>query len=231
MKSVFLAGGSGLIGKRMIPELIAEGWRVVASTRSPEKTRDLEKLGAEAVVVDFLDSDAAMQAVAAARPDVIIHQLTSLPDRLDPSLMSAAGLKNAELRDGGTRNLCKAAVAVGAKRLVAQSIAFAYQPGPAPLAEEQPLDPKAWGVISLESQVISGNFIGLVLRYGYIYGPKTGFDRPQGAGSIHVYEAARAACLAASVGPAGIYNIAEDDGALDVSKAANLLGFQARKLQ
>ena len=230
MKSVFLAGGSGLIGKRMIPQLVREGWRVVACTRSPEKLRDLEKLAAEAVVVDFLDSDAATQAVAAARPDVIIHQLTSLPDKLDPSLLPAARLKNSELRDVGTRNLCKAAIAVGAKRLVAQSIAFAYQPGPAPLAEEQALDPKAWGVISLESQVTSGNFIGLVLRYGYIYGPETGFDKSQAAGSIHLYEAARAACLAASAGPAGIYNIAEDDGALNVSKAANLLGFKAQSL-
>ena len=231
MKSVFLAGGSGLIGKQIIPQLIAEGWRVVASTRSPEKKRDLEKLGAEPVVVDFLDSDAATKAVASARPDVIIHQLTSLPDKLEPSLLPAALLKNAELRDVGTRNLCKAAVDVGVKRLVAQSIAFAYQPGPAPLAEEQPLNPKAWGVISLESQVTSSNFIGLVLRYGYIYGPETGFDRSEAAGSIHVYEAARAACLAASVGPEGMYNIAEDDGPLNVSKAASLLGFQARKVQ
>ena len=231
MATLFLAGGSGLVGKRMIPQLIAEGWRVVASTRSAEKMHDLEKLGAEPVVVDFLDSDAAMAAVAAAKPDVIIHQLTSLPDRLEASLLPAALLKNAELRDVGTRNLCKAAVAVGAKRLVAQSIAFVYQPGPAPVAEEQPIDPKAWGVISLESQVTNGNFIGLVLRYGYFYGPETGFDRPEATGSIHVHEAARAACLAASVGPAGIYNIAEDDGPLNVSKAASLIGFQARKLE
>jgi uncharacterized protein YbjT (DUF2867 family) len=134
LKSVFLAGGSGLIGKRMIPQLVREGWRVVACTRSPEKMRDLEKLGAEPILVDCLDADATMEAVVAARPDVIIDQLTSLPDKLEKSLLPAALLKNAEIRDVGTRNLCKAAIAVGAKRLVAQSIAFAYQPGLAPLA-------------------------------------------------------------------------------------------------
>ena len=82
----------------------------------------------------------------------------------------------------------------------------------------------------LESQFTSGNFTGLVLCYGYLYGPETGFDRPEAAGSIHVYDAAKAACLAASFGPAGIYNIAEYDGALNVSKAENLLGFKAQSL-
>ena len=231
MKSVFLAGGSGLIGQRMIPELVGEGWRVVATTRSAEKMRDLERLGAEPVVVNFLDADAATEAVAAAKPDVIIHQLTSLPDRLEPSLLQEALQRNAEIRDVGTRNLCKAAIMVGAKRLITQSIAFAYQPGPAPFGEDWALDPKAWGVISLEKQATSGNFTGVVLRYGHFYGPDTGFDRPTRKGSIHIHEAARAACLAASAGPAGIYNIAEDDGALDVSKALTLLGFQARKLE
>lgn len=202
----------------------------MASTRSPEKMRGLENSGAEPVLADFLDPEETMKVVISARPDVIIHQLTSLPDKLEPSLLPAALQKNAEIRDAGTRNLCKAAVAAGAKRMVAQSIAFAYQPGIAPLAEEQALDAKAWGVISLESQVTSGGFTGLILRYGYFYGPETGFDEPKAAGSIHVYEAARAACLAAGIGPAGIYNIAEDDGALNVNKAADLLGFKARRL-
>lgn len=229
MKTVFIAGGSGLVGLRMIPQLVEEGWRVVATTRSSGNMRRLRMLGSEPVLVDCLDPEATMAAVQSAKPDVIIHQLTSLPDRLEPSLMPEALPKNAEIRDAGTRNLCRAAVAAGVKRFVAQSIAFAYKPGVAPLAEGHELDPKAWGVISLESQVTGGDFTGLVLRYGYFYGPDTGFDEPKAPGSIHVQEAARAACLAAGVGPAGIYNIAEDDGSLNVGKAERLLGFRARK--
>ena len=225
--TVFLAGASGVVGQLVIPFLVSDGWRVVGTTTSPEKASVLQSLGAEPVVIDVYDAAALEAAVVEAGPMVVMHQLTSLPDKLDPTQMPAARPRNARIRDEGTRNLIAAAVAAKASRLVAQSVAFAYAPGPTPHKETDPLDETHWGVVSLERQVLAAPMNALVLRYGHFYGPGTGFERPTAPGSVHVRAAANAARLAARRGVPGIYNIAEDDGAVTVARAELDLGWRA----
>ena len=99
----------------------------------PAKIAAIEALGARGVVADAFDAEALRRAVIAAKPDVVIHQLTDLPDVSDPTQMAAVREKNSRLRIEGTRNLMAAAKAAGVRRVVAQSIAFVYAPGPKPL--------------------------------------------------------------------------------------------------
>ncbi len=226
--TIFLAGGSGVVGLNLIPRLRKDGWRVVATTQSEAKFQFLEQAGAEPLIMDAFDEQRVMDAVTALRPSVIMNQLTSLPDGLDPEQMPIARERNAKIRDIGTRNLAAAAKASGTTRLVSQSIAFAYAQGTPPYSEEDRLDPSQWGVASLEKQTLGGQLTGLVLRYGYFYGPGTGFEFRTRPGSIHIEDAAEAASIAARHGDAGIYNIAEDDGMFDVSKASAQLHFKAR---
>src|SRR5215470_12674747 len=118
---IFLAGATGAVGKRLVPLLRKAGHHVVGTTRSSAKGDALRAAGVEAVVVVF-DAPALARAVAAARPEVVIHQLTDLPPALDPGRMAEAGPRNARVRSEGTENLVRAALASGARRLVAQSI-------------------------------------------------------------------------------------------------------------
>jgi nucleoside-diphosphate-sugar epimerase len=225
--TLFLAGASGVIGRRLAPLLVAEGWRVVGTTRSEDRLAPLRRLGVEAIVADVFDAAALTLAVAEARPEVVVHQLTDLPPGLDPTRMADATARNARLRDEGTRNLIAAALQAGVRRFVAQSVAFAYARGRQPHKEADALavteggraGVSARGVASLEAQVMSAPFEGVVLRYGRLYGPGTGFDGPAGPAPLHVDAAARAAALAARQGAPGIYNIAEDDGTVDTGKA------------
>jgi nucleoside-diphosphate-sugar epimerase len=232
---IFLAGAGGAIGKRLCPLLLADGWRVFGTTRSPEKAAMLRALGVEPVVVDVFDAEALRQAVLASGACIVVHQLTDLPPGLDPKLMAAARERNARLRELGTRNLIAAGLAGGMRRLIAQSIAFAYAPGPMPYREDAPLNvgapddaggSTARGVASLESQTLGGPFEGLVLRYGKLYGPGTGFDTPAPGGPVHVDAAAQAARLAVARGAPGIYNVAEEDGTVSSAKAASDLGWR-----
>jgi nucleoside-diphosphate-sugar epimerase len=126
---VFLAGASGVIGTQLLPLLLANGHQVTAMTRSPHKADALRAAGADAAVVDGLDAGAVMSAVTAAVPDAVIHQLTAIPQRLDPRKIIHDFALNDRLRTDGTRNLLAAAQAAGASRFIAQSIAFAYEPG------------------------------------------------------------------------------------------------------
>ena len=184
---IFLAGASGAIGRRLTPLLHSAGHYVCGSTRSKAKADALRSLGADPVVVDVFDATALSRAVASARPDVVIHQLTDLPKDLDPREMGAAIIRTARIRGEGTQNLVRAAIAAGARRLVAQSIAWAYAPGAEPHAETDPLDAAAegdgginvQGVIALEDLTLkSPPLEGVVLRYGQLYGPGTSSDRP-----------------------------------------------------
>lgn len=233
--TVFLAGAAGAVGIRLAPLLIADGWRVVGTTRSSEKAVRLRDLGVGPVIVDVFDAAALVAAVADAAPDVVIHQLTDLPPGLDPVLMAEATQRNARIRDEGTRNLVRAATEASVRRFVAQSIAFAYAGAGLPHREEDPLAVdaegrtglSARGVASLERQVLEAPFTGIVLRYGRLYGPGTGFDRPAGAAPLHVDAAAKAAALAATHGTPGIYNIAEDDGTVTSAKAKRDLSWSA----
>jgi nucleoside-diphosphate-sugar epimerase len=234
---IFLAGASGAIGRRLIPLLLADGHNVVGTTRSAAKAAELKAQGVTSVVLDVFDAGTVHEAVVRARPDVVIHQLTDLPQVLDPAQMAASRQRNTRLRIEGTANLVGAARAAAVRRLIAQSIAFAYADGPEPHAETDPLaspegdDPSAVtakGVRALEEAVLGASGIeGIVLRYGRLYGPGTWFDAPSGKGTLHVDAAAHAARLAVTRGAKGVYNIAEDDGALTVEKARRELGFDA----
>ena len=172
--NVFLAGASGAIGRRLIPLLRDAGHAVTGTTRSADKAAGLTAHGITAVVVDVFDAQALRDAVMRARPEVVIHQLTDLPQVPDRSAEVLA--RNSRLRIEGTPNLVAAARAAGATRLIAQSVAFAYADGPEPHREDDALASgeggaaaavSARGVRALEQAVLgAAGLEGIVLRYG-----------------------------------------------------------------
>src|ERR1700729_3320808 len=161
MSRIFLAGAAGVVGGRVTPLLLAQGHRVWGSTRSPDKSEVLRKLGALPVAVDVFDAEALATAVLEAKAEIVIHQLTDLAVVHDPARRSDALARNARIRDEGTSNLVAAPREAYARRLIAQSISWAYAPGPRPYREDHPLDLNAEGdrlvsvrgVESLERQV------------------------------------------------------------------------------
>lgn len=232
---VFLAGASGVVGRPLLRLLIRAGHQVTGMSRSSQSAEVLRALGADHAAVDVFDAQALARAVAAARPDVIVHQLTDLPARLDPSLMGEAIARNARIREEGTRNLVRAALAAGVGRMIAQSIAWAYAPGTPPYTEGDPLDAAQGskavtlrGIRALEELVLNSPPLeGVVLRYGSFYGPDTGRDGPEGLSPLHVEAAAYAAlCVLARWHP-GIFNIAEPQGEVATRKAVTMLGWRA----
>jgi nucleoside-diphosphate-sugar epimerase len=229
-ETVFIAGATGAIGVPLARLLIGAGYRVVGMTRSRGKAARLTELGAEPVVADVYDAAALTEAVVAAQPEIVMHQLTDLPDAMNPALLPEYFPRNARIRIEGTRNLMDAAVKAGARRMIAQSLAFAYAPAPHPWREDDPLDPDPQrqltvsAVAALEDRVLHTPGIeGVVLRYGYLYGPDTGAGEPRNASSVHVDAAAQAAMLAIAA-PPGIYNIAEE-GTSTSAKARRELGW------
>jgi nucleoside-diphosphate-sugar epimerase len=237
---VFVAGATGVIGRRLLPLLIAEGHQVTGMTRTPQKLDQLRAGGAEGVLADALDASAVHAAVTAARPDAVIHQLTSLPARIDPRKLRRDFALNDRLRSEGTRILLDAAGAAGAQRILAQSIAFAYAPGTSGTVHQEadplfvdapePFRRSARALAELERAVLAAG--GLALRYGYFYGPGSaisasgsmGHDvaarrmpivgRGEGMWSfVHVDDAARATVAALTRGAAGAYNIVDDEPA------------------
>jgi nucleoside-diphosphate-sugar epimerase len=233
---VFVAGATGAIGRRLMPILLRSGATVAGSTRSPEKIDALRDIGVTPYLVDVYDAAALKLALAEFSPDVVIHQLTDLPSNLEPSQMRAGIERNARIRRDGTQHLVDAAVPAGSKRIIAQSIAWVYAPGPEPHPESDPLDfdaeePRSIsiaGVVALEAAVLQApGMTPIVLRYGQIYGPGTGTEAPKERLSVHVDAAAHAAFLAISRGRAGVYNIAEQDVAVTSAKAREELGWKA----
>jgi nucleoside-diphosphate-sugar epimerase len=237
---VFLAGATGVIGRRLVPLLLAEGHHVTGMTRSRQRGEALRAMGAEPVLADALDAQAVRAAVGEARPEVVIHQLTSIPARIDPRRMTRDFAMNDRLRGEGTRILIDAARAARAQRIVAQSIAFAYAPGPMGTlhGESDPLfldSPEPFGrstraLAELEHAVLGAG--GLALRYGYFYGPGSAISRSGSMGQdlarrrlpilgggagvwsfIHVDDAARATVMALTRGASGPYNIVDDEPA------------------
>ena len=189
---VFVAGATGALGRRLVPRLVARGHDVTGMTRTPHKETLLRELGATPVVADALDPDAVAAAVAAAEPDVIVHQLTALSGSLDLRRIERTFALTNRLRTEGTDNLLAAGRAVGASRFVAQSFAgwpSARTGGPVK-NEEDPLDPDppsqlrtTLGAIAhLERAVTSADWTeGIVLRYGGFYGPGTSLaTEPEG---------------------------------------------------
>ncbi|MDQ2956742.1 MAG: NAD(P)H-binding protein [Actinomycetota bacterium] len=224
---VFLAGATGVLGRRIVPLLVTAGHQVTALARDADRTEFLQGLGAEVVIADALDAAGLTAAVSAAGPDVLMHQLTDL--------RVGNRASNATLRVHGTRNLMDAARVAGVRRVVAQSIAWAYEPGDRPADEATPLDlaadePRATmvrGVQALETAVREAPE-WVVLRYGQLYGAGTwhhpdgslGADARAGrlvadgdiASFVQADDAATAAVLALSW-PTGAVNVCDDEPA------------------
>jgi nucleoside-diphosphate-sugar epimerase len=233
---VFLAGASGAIGRRLVPLLLRAGHEVTGTTRSVENGRELARAGVTPAVLDVFDAPAVADAVRTARPEVLIHQLTDLPREFDEAQIAASYSKNARIRIEGTRNLVAAAQTASVRRFIVQSIAFAYAPGGEPHPESDPLnlaDPAravtVKGAADMESQVLACPAVGpIVLRYGLLYGPGTWTETASRRPGLHVDAAAQAALLGIVRGAPGIYNIADDDGAVSIDKARAELGFDPR---
>ena len=228
--NIFVAGATGAIGRRLTPLLLDAGYSVTGLTRDPARARELERGGVRAIVGDVYDAAGLYVAVAAPNPEIVVHQLTDLPhsrdDRADPKALE----RNARVRIDGTRHLVDAALRAGARRIVAQSIAFAYANGPEPHAESDPLDAQTRGsVITLERLVLeSPPLIGTVLRVGSFYGPGTWAAEPAGTLPLHVDAAAWATLLAIGRSAAGVFNIAEERGYVTTARAREALGWDAR---
>ncbi len=192
---LFVAGATGVLGVRLVPRLLAAGHQVVGMTRSPAKVDLLAELGATPVVCDVYDLAALTAAVVNAAPDLLMHQLTDLPDNPDdlgPEVFAA----NARIRTEGTDNLLAAARAAGTSHVVAQSIAWSAS-NPA-------------SVEHLEHAVL--DFGGVVLRYGQFHGPGTWAstaDDISGDGPKVGVDHAAAATVAHLTSPTGIYTVTD----------------------
>lgn len=224
---VFLAGAGGAIGRRLTPLLVCNGHEVVGTTRSADKADAITALGAAPVVVDVFDADALARAVADAKPYAVIHQLTDLAFAPGTPQYDEGLKRNARLRVEGTPNLVAAARAAGATRMVAQSIGWIYAAGEGARTEVDPLVAGtviADAVRALEQSVLSLPE-GIVLRYGFLYGPGTWYDEAPKSPAVHVDAAAQACLLALTKGRPGTYNIAEDADTTSSEKAKRELGF------
>jgi len=230
---IFLVGATGVVGLRLAALSRELGHQVAGTTRSQAKVALLQAVGIAPIVVDVLDSGAVLDAVETVRPDVIIHQLTDLRSPPGSPGYPAAQEANRRLRIEGTRNLVQAASRTRVRRVIAQSIAFIYMGSDGPHHEDDPLEVAAGGtrqltvqgILALEHDVLrTPDIAGTVLRYGYLYGPGTWYAAALKPPSIHADAAAHAAVLAVSRG-GGVYNIAEDDGAVSIAKARRELGF------
>ena len=240
---VFVAGAAGVIGQRLVPLLTAAGHEVTGTTRSAARETEIRRLGATPVVVDGLDAGAVLTAVGQARPEVIIHQMTSLSALKDFRNFDKGFAVTNQLRTAGTDNLLAAARAAGTGRLIAQSYTswpYARTGGPVK-TEDDPLDPNPApemreslaAIRHLEEAVTGADWTeGIVLRYGGFYGPGTGLSPggPEfemvrkrkfpvvgnGAGVwsfVHIADAAEATVAAVEHGKRGIYNVVDDDPA------------------
>jgi len=240
---VFIAGGTGAVGKRLVPLLASARHDVYATTRSAGKVDDLRGLGAKPVVLDILDRAAVEAAIAAARPEVIVHQATALADMSDLRHFAEEFAQTDRLRTEGTDNLLAAATASGVRRVVAQSFTgwpYARVGGPVK-TEDDPLDPDppeaARGVLAairhVEGRVTeTPDLEGVALRYGGFYGPGTSLTEGGvhleavrkrkfpvvGSGTglwsfVHIDDVATATKAAIESDATGIYNIVDDEPA------------------
>jgi nucleoside-diphosphate-sugar epimerase len=221
--TIFLAGATGAVGRVLCRLLVEAGYDVTGLTRAAEKAPMLESLGVKPVIANVYDTDLLTALIHDAQPTIIIHQLTDLPYGVPADKMAAARVHNDKIRDVGTRNLIQACQGIAVTRFIAQSISFAYQAGPLPHVESDPLSSES--LTAFENQVLEGNFAGIVLRYGRFYGPHTGAERLEGPNRVHVDAAAQAALLAVTRGQRGVYNIAEDEEEVTSQKAIRELGW------
>src|SRR6478672_4957058 len=235
---IFVAGGTGAIGRPLIAQLLAKSHAVVALTRSPEKAQALVKQGIEPAIADVFDPDAIKAVLLRAQPEVVIEQLTALPKTYTRESMSAAAAFNNRIRLEGGANVLAAAQAAGVRRYLRQSVAFWAVPGPGLADEETPLALDASPAVAADARVVTElerrllgdpGMEGIVLRYGFFYGPGTWFNpdgdvaqqvrqqqfpiigNGEGVWSwLHIADAAIATIAAAERGNPGIYLIAND---------------------
>lgn len=194
-RRVYLAGASGVIGSRLVPLLLDAGYTVGAMTRSSAKAARLASLGAEPIVCDVFDRGALTTAVRSFSPDLVLHELTDLPDAVED--LPKARLLNARIRVEGTRNLIDAMNGLDEPKIVAQSIAWTPDPGPG-----------ADAVNSLERAVLAAN--GVVLRYGAFYGPGTYYEGElPAAPRVHI-DTAAARTVAALDARSGILTVVDE---------------------
>jgi nucleoside-diphosphate-sugar epimerase len=245
---VFLAGATGAIGRRLVPQLVVRGHHVTATTRSADKLDRLRALGAAPVVVDGLDAVAVGEAVAHAEPEAIIHQMTALAGEPDLKHFDRWFARTNELRTKGTENLLAAASAADVGRFVAQSYTgwTNIREGGPVKTEDDPLDPSPAktqteslaAIRFLEQAVLEAPLAGIVLRYGSFYGPGASESLVEqirrrklpvvgGGGGvwswIHLDDAASATVAALERGRRGVYNIVDDEPA----KASECLPYLA----
>jgi 2-alkyl-3-oxoalkanoate reductase len=235
---VFVAGASGAIGTLLVPQLVAQGHQVTASTRNPDKVDRLRGLGAVPMVLDGLDATAVREAVARAEPEAIVHQMTALAGKPNPRNFDKWFAMTNRLRTAGTEHLLAAAEASGVGRFVAQSYtgwSNVREGGPVK-TEDDPYDPdpaknqrvSMAGLQFLERVVPDAPLEGIVLRYGNFYGPGASDSQVElickrqipiigdGGGVwswIHVIDAAAATVAAIEHGRRGVYNIVDDEPA------------------
>jgi nucleoside-diphosphate-sugar epimerase len=235
---VLVVGATGAVGRQLVPQLIAAGDQVCATTRSPGKVAGLRAAGADPLVLDGLDAAAVGEVVARAEPEVIVHEMTAIPGNPDLRKFERTFAATNALRTTGLDHLLAAATAQGVRRFVAQSYAGwpnARSGGPVK-TEADPLDPDPpagqrstlEAIRYLEHAVTSAPLAGLALRYGSLYGPGSSevfvamLKRRRvplvgdGAGVwsfLHVTDAAAATVAAVHGGPPGVYNIVDDEPA------------------
>jgi nucleoside-diphosphate-sugar epimerase len=235
---IFVAGGTGAIGRPLIAKLLAKGHTVVALTRSPAKAQALKDQGIEPAIADVFDADAVKAVVTRAQPETVIEQLTALPKTYSYESMSVAAALNHRIRSEGGSNVMAAALAAGVRRYLRQSIAFWAVPGTGLADEGTPLAFDASPAVAAGAREITGleqpllenpNIQGIALRYGFFYGPGTWFNldgdvarqvrqqqfpivgNGEGVWSwLHIEDAALATIAAAEEGNSGIYLITDD---------------------
>lgn len=235
---IFVAGATGAIGRPLLDQLLARGHNVVALTRSRERAQSLATQGIESAIADVFDADSVKAAITHAQPEVVIEQLTSLPKTYTRESMSAAATLNTRIRLEGGTNVLAAAQVAGVRRYLRQSIAFWGIPGTGLADEETPLAFDASPAVAADVRIVTEierrlletpNLEGIVLRYGFFYGPGTWFHpdgdvaqqvrqqqfpivgNGEGVWSwLHIEDAAIATVAAAEQGNPGVYLIAND---------------------
>lgn len=225
-KTVFVAGATGVIGEPLTKALVAKGYVVYGTTRSADKAKTLEANGVHPVVLDIFDAPAVEKAIVDSKPDVVISELSSLPKGLKEDEMTEGLKRDNRIRVEGTRNLIAAMEKAGTPKFITQSFVF-YAPSDKAPNEEAPLisenDPvygeSTKAMKNLEAQTLAGKFTPVILRYGWIYGGKSGFDKPiEGYSTIHIDKVVDATVRAVDANLNGIYNVSEASPFVDVSK-------------
>jgi nucleoside-diphosphate-sugar epimerase len=239
---VFLAGATGAIGRRLVPQLVEAGHQVTAITRSEAKLAELRNAGAEPVLCDVFDAGRLGAVIVQAEPDAVINQLTDLPQSLNPRKLGEYYAASNRVRREGTQNLLNAALGAGVRRFVVQGAAYWYAPSGGPVKTEEaplyldappPIGPAVQTIKHVEDAMLSAEGLeGVVLRYGMFYGPGTWYAKNGDVGRqarkrrypmigkgegiysfIHVDDAAAATVAALEGARPGVYNVVDDEPA------------------